>query len=428
VKAPFSLFLALRYLKPKRTFVSVITLISILGVTLGIAILIIVISVMTGFHRELQRTILGFESHLTVASSDYLETWREAADQIAAAPGIVAVSPFVQGPVLVEFGGRSFTPVIRAIDLERERKIVDFSRFIVAGEARLESDTVLIGSMLAQELGVTVGDTITVYAPGNMHEVFRALRSDDPEMKAKTLEELKNEVILPAELKVAGIFESQRQFYDATFLIVPLHIGQELFLLQDAVHGLSVQTTSPDAAAPMQAELLRRLPPELSVRTWYDANRDRLDAVQIERSVMFFILMALIVIAAFGITSTLITVTVQKTREIGILKALGATASQIVWVFLAQGMFVGFVGNLIGLGLGRLVIEYRNPFKDWLSATLGIQLFPPTIYEFKGIPAEIVGRDVAVICVSAFVICSVAALIPAYFAARLDPVKALRYE
>jgi lipoprotein-releasing system permease protein len=143
---------------------------------------------------------------------------------------------------------------------------------------------------------------------------------------------------------------------------------------------------------------------------------------------MLTILMFLVVIAAFCIMNTLITVTVQKTREIGIMKALGASSGQIIWVFLAQGMFVGFLGNATGLGVGLGVLHYRNVFREWLSARLGIEIFPPSIYEFNGIPAEVVVGDVAGICLSAFVICSIAALVPAWIASRLDPVKALRSE
>ena len=157
-------------------------------------------------------------------------------------------------------------------------------------------------------------------------------------------------------------------------------------------------------------------------------NKDRFDAIRVERNVMFIILMFLIVIAAFSIMNTLITVTVQKTREIGVMKALGARTWQIVWVFLAQGMMVGVFGNVSGLALGMTLIRYRNEFREWLANVLHIQLFPADIYEFSSIPAEVVPHDVTIICISAFLICSLAALIPAYFAARLDPVKALRYE
>jgi len=144
--------------------------------------------------------------------------------------------------------------------------------------------------------------------------------------------------------------------------------------------------------------------------------------------VMFFILMFIVIVAAFGIMNTLITVTVQKTREIGIMKALGATTSQIIWVFMMQGMVVGFFGNLTGLLLGVAAVRYRNEFRSWLSHVFHLKIFPADIYDFAAIPAQIVPHDIAIICVSGFVICSLAAFLPAWFAARLDPVKALRYE
>ena len=143
---------------------------------------------------------------------------------------------------------------------------------------------------------------------------------------------------------------------------------------------------------------------------------------------MFFVLIFVVIVAAFGIMSTLITTTVQKTREIGVLKALGAQVNQILWIFLAQGMIVGFFGTLLGLLSGIALVQYRNQVRDFLSATFHIHLFPASVYQFAEIPAEIVPRDVLIICISGFVICSIATLIPAYFAARLDPVKALRYE
>jgi len=160
-----------------------------------------------------------------------------------------------------------------------------------------------------------------------------------------------------------------------------------------------------------------------------DSGHDQIfEAIRLERNVMFFLLFFIVVVAAFGIMSTLITVTVQKRREIGIMKALGANIAQIVWVFLGQGMVVGFFGTLTGLGLGMTLIRYRNGVSHWLANTLHIEIFPREVYQFSSIPAEVIPRDVTLICLSAFLICSIAALIPAYFAARLDPVKALRFE
>ena len=430
LKAPFSLFLALRYLQPKRTFVSIITLISVLGVTLGIAVLIIVIAVMTGFDRELQRTILGFEPHVVVSNGELLADWRELSEKIAKTPGVVAVAPFAQGPVLTEYQGRVLTPILRGIDLEAEEKIIDLKKFVHEGSAELDGDSVLIGGALAEQLGLGVGDKLTVYAPGNINGIMDELRREqaNPQAKSKTLAELKTEIVLPRELTVTGIFESGRNFYDANFLLVPIYVAQELYTLGDSVHGLSVQTANPDQAAPVAEAIRAQLGDAITARTWWENNHDKLDAVRLERSVMFIILMFLIVIAAFGIMNTLITVTVQKTREIGVMKALGARPLQIIMVFLIQGMIVGLLGNLLGLGLGMFTLHYRNPFKEWLATRLGIEIFPANIYELDGIPAQIVPHDVATICLCTFFICALAAFFPAWRAARLDPVKALRYE
>lgn len=428
VKSPFSLFLALRYLKPKRTFVSVITLISVLGVTLGITVLILVISVMTGFDMELRSKVLGFEPHILVQKpNEALGDWQPLLKQIRSTPSVVAAAPFVQGPVVVEFGNQRMTPVIRGIDPAQEAKVIDLAPFIVRGEMNLSGDTTVVGADLAVTLGVRVGDKITVYSPGKMGEVVDAIKTAEKDPHA--LERVKA-LVLPRDLVVTGIFQSGRYAYDSNFLLVPLYVAQELYGMgdDDAVTGLSVKTADPNRAGEVETALRKVLPEGAGAQTWEELNKTFFDAVAMERNVMFFLLLFIIVVAAFGIMNTLITVTVQKTREIGIMKALGATTSQIVWVFLGQGMVVGFFGNLAGLALGMTLIQYRNEFKDWLAQTLGIEVFPADVYQFSKIPAQVVPHDVAVICLSAFVICSLAALIPAYFAARLDPVKALRQE
>ncbi len=425
---PFSLFLALRYLRPKRTFLSLITVISILGVTLGIMVLILVISVMTGFEQELRRKVLGFDAHLVAGGETILTEWPAQAEQIRAVPGVTGVAPFVQGPVLAEFMGRRMAPKIRAIDPQTENQVTTLRDFMVAGELRLEGNETVIGSALANILGVGIGDKITVYSPGNLeqivNEINRLEAGKDRETSAAELKEM----VLPMELTVTGIFESGRYLYDSEFLLVPLHIGQEIYGLGDGIHGLTIKTVHPYQAAAIREVINSTIDPPLRISTWMDMNRELFEAIHMERNVMFFILLFIVIVAAFGIMNTLITVTVQKTREIGILKALGARTGQIIGVFVGQGIVVGIFGTIIGLSLGIWLVQYRNQVSHWLSSLTGIEIFPKSIYQFSEIPAEIVPSDIAIICVSAFAICTVASVIPAWFAARMDPVSALRYE
>ncbi|MGC3991824.1 MAG: ABC transporter permease [Chthoniobacteraceae bacterium] len=427
-RLPFSFFLALRYLKPKRTFLSIITLISVLGVTLGITVLILVISVMTGFDRELQRKVLGFEPHILVSNGGVMDDWRDLMQQITRIPGVKAASPYMQGPVIVEFDHRRLAPVIRGVDPKLETGVTDLGQFIKEGTFDLAGDKTILGKDLAEALGVGVGGKITIYSPGNVGEIMDAITRFQKNPKDKdNLQNLKG-LVVPTDLTVTGIFSSGRYEYDSNFLLVPLYVGQELYGLDDGVQGISVRTEDPKNAAQIRDAIKPLLPAGTSAQTWMELNKDLFDAILLERNVMFFLLMFIVIVAAFGIMNTLITVTVQKTREIGIMKALGANTWQIVWVFLAQGMVVGFFGNLTGLALGMILVRWRNEFKEWLANVLHIQIFPADVYQFSKIPAEVVPSDVAIICISAFVICSLAALIPAYFAARLDPVKALRYE
>ena len=397
---------------------------------LGVTVLILVISVMTGFDRELRRKVIEFDAHILVTSQDVLQDWRGLKDKIDHTPGVVATAPYVQGPVIVEFQNRRLAPMIRGIDLSQEEKVIPLKKFIKEGELNLEGDSTVLGVELARKLQIHVGDKLTVYSPGNLGHILdgiKKLESARGEEEKDAIDELKG-VILPKELTVTGIYETGHYMHDSEFLLVPVYVGQELYGLEDALHGITVKTDNPYGADRVKESIEKFLEPPQFAQTWIDMNKQFFEAIRLERNVMFFLLFFIVVVAAFGIMNTLITVTVQKRREIGIMKALGARISQIVWVFMGQGVIVGLFGTAIGLGLGMTLIRYRNEFSQWLASTLHIEIFPREVYQFSQIPAQVVPYDVARVCIGAFFICWIFAVIPAYFAARLDPVKALRYE
>jgi len=397
---------------------------------LGVTVLILVISVMTGFDRELRQKVIDFDAHILVSTEDVLRDWRALKTKIDNTPGVVATAPYIQGPVIVEFQNRRVAPLIRGVDPIEEEKVIPLRKFIKYGNLNLEGDSTVLGIELARKLQANVGDKITVYSPGNLGQILdgiKKLETAKGDEEKKAIDQLR-EVILPKELTITGIFETGHYLHDSEYLLVPVYVGQELYGLQDGLHGITVRTDNPYSAERVKQAIDQFLQPPEYAQTWIDMNHQFFEAVRLERSVMFFLLFFIVVVAAFGIMSTLITVTVQKRREIGIMKALGANIAQVIWVFLGQGTIVGLFGTLTGLGLGMTLIRYRNEFSQWLAATLHIEVFPREVYQFSAIPAEVIPRDVAIICISAFFICSIAALIPAYFAARLDPVKALRYE
>ena len=408
-RLPFEVFLGLRYLKPKRTFVSVITLISLAGVTIGVWVLIVVIAVMSGFDRELREKLMGMHAHVTVMGG-LIEHSDKLLQTVLATPHVKAATPFALNVVLIEFERHAATPYLKGIDPKREVTVSKLGTYIKEGSLDLEGDKVVIGRELSTQYGIFLGDKITVYSPRNF-------------------EKKGEEVYLPMELTVTGIFESGMYEYDYALIFTSLETAQELYSLGNAVHGIEITTDDPiNGARDVAATLNKKLPAPLGAQTWAQMNQRLLGAIQVEKSVMFFILTFIIIVAAFGIMSTLITVTVQKTREIGVMKALGAGSGKILRIFLLQGFIVGVFGVALGLGLGLLTVRNINPINHFLSQVVGIDLFPRDIYNFPSIPAFLTTRDLLTIGVSALVICTLAGVLPALRAARLEPVEALRHE
>ena len=428
-RLPFELFLALRYLRPKRTFVSIITLISILGVALGVAVLIIVISVMSGFDHDLRDKILGFSAHLTVKESgDTMKNYRQVAAVIAQNKSVRGVSPFVLGPVLVETEGDSNrtsmqdAPMLRGVDPVNESKVSKLpSEIEPGGKFDLSGRGVIVGADFAENLQLQVGDTLSIYS---IREIKKMKQARDQK---------KDFTILPDDYEVRGIFDTGYYEYNARVIVTSLANAQDLYDLDDSVHGLFVMLDDPYQANVVKTQVEQELNYKMDqgtyyAQSWMDDNSGILSALVVEKNVMFYLLFFIVLVAALCILSAQITFVIQKTREIGMLKALGATQAQISTIFLGQSAIIGVMGVAAGFGMGMAAVAYRNEFLHFMRAATGWELFPKSVYGFGELPAIIAPRDVAVICISSFVICVLGGLLPAIRAGKLKPVEALRYE
>lgn len=428
LKLPFELFLALRYLRPKRTFVSIITLISIVGVMLGVAVLIIVISVMTGFDRQLRDRILGFSPHLRVRTNRPMTNYVELTALISSNHLVKGVAPYIVGPVLAstvaEPGSTAdiIAPDIRGVDPRLEERISVLPTSIVEGKFDLSGNGLLVGRDFALSLGLGVGDHLSIYS-------IRDLQRMHDRMKAGEGKDGPDEAYLPDDFEIRGIFDVGYWEFNYRVIVCSLRKAQALYGFDQSVQGLMVMLRDPSRTQPARAELQSLLGPDYAISTWEKENAVILDALLVEKNVMFYLLFFIIIVAAFGITSALITFVVQKTREIGVLKALGSTNGQIMWIFLSQSLFVGVLGVIAGFGLGMIAVTYRNDFLFLLRRITGFELFPARIYQFSELPALIDFGDIAVICGGSLIICVVVGgLFPAWNAARLKPVEALRHE
>jgi lipoprotein-releasing system permease protein len=410
------LFIALRYLRPKRNFVSVITVLSLLGVLLGVSVLILVLSVMEGFEKELRDKVVGFNAHVTVTNFGVMRNWQEVDELIKKQPGVVATTPFVLGPVLVEANNRISTPYIRGIDQESSEAVIPMKSAVTGGDGTLTVDSVFVGADWAMRNHARIGDKITVYSPRNISRLTQSKNARQ------------EEYYLPSQYTIGAIFSTGFYEYDSNFVLLNLSEARRLYDLGLGVHGIFVRTQDPMQAFKLKDELNARLTPPLQALTWMDQNKSLFGAVAVERRVMAFILFFIIVVAALGLCSTLITVTVQKAREIGLMKALGASDGQIVSIFTLYGLVIGVLGSALGVAFGYLILSYRNEFSLWLSNTFHVDVFPPEIYHFAQIPAVADGWMIFWIALSGIALSTAAALFPAFAALRVDPATTLHAE
>lgn len=405
---PFSLFLALKYLKPKRTYFSVVTIISVLGVLLGVAVLIIVLSVMTGFDDMWREKILGFNAHLTVTATGGITEEREVMAQLERLEGVVGIAPSTEGQVVVQHGRNIYTPFLRGIDPVRERSVSQIPASVTQGTFSVKGMDVIMGADLARRIGVGLGDKLLINSPASFVS--------------------KDEITLPEEFRVAGIFEVGMWEYDSGFVFCSTEKARSLFGLESGVGAIRLMAKDPYRAQDVARQIRSKLGSDYYVTTWMEQNRQIFSALRVEKNMMFFLLIFITIVAAFGITNTLITVTVQKTREIGLLKAIGFSSGSIMRIFFWQGWIEGMLGTLSGVGSALLILHYRNDLLRWLSDTFNLELFPKELYRLSEIPSRTAPLDVIVVAGSVVLICTLAGLIPAWRASRLDPVEALRHE
>jgi len=411
----FERMVASRYLRARRAegFVSVIAVFSFLGIMLGVAVLIIVMAVMNGFRQELLSRILGVNGHLTVyADGSAIQDFDNLDTRLMAVPGVVSVTPQVQGQVMITTRGAATGALVRGMRLADVEARPIIAKNIVAGSLNDyggERDGILIGARLAQQLGVRVGDAVTLVSPSGNTTVMGTV----PRLKS---------------YPIAGLFEVGMFEYDNGFIYMPLEAAQRFFRVPDAVNAIEVFVGDPDHTDTVRNGLQQSLGVGYRTVDWQRSNAAFFGAIQTERNVMFIILSLIIVVAAFNVISGQIMLVKDKGRDIAILRTMGATRGMMMRIFFLSGATIGVVGTTIGFVLGLAFCQNIESIRQALQKLTGTNLFSPEIYFLSRLPAKVDAQEVVIVVGLALVLSFLAPLYPAWRAARLDPVEALRYE
>jgi lipoprotein-releasing system permease protein len=408
----FEWFLAWRYLRAKRKirFISIITFISIAGVAVGVMALVVVLAVMNGFENEIHKRIIGINAHVILLKygNQPLTGYDALADTLETLPRVVAAAPFTYTKAVLKGFGGSDGVVVRGIDLEREPRVTDIFENIDPPVSQLrggpdELPGAILGDELALRLRITLGDTVSVSSPFDY--VVTPM------------------MLMPAvkQFKVKSFFSSGMFEYDQSMVYIDIRDAQSLFNLGDGVVGISVKTTDPYAAAEIAEEVVDRAGGfPYRANNWIELNRNLFTWMKTEKKVMFWILSLIIMVAAFNIASTLIMVVMEKTRDIGIMKSMGARPGSILRIFVFEGLVIGALGTIVGSVAGYVLAFVLDRYQ---FVTL-----PGDVYPIETLPVEMHGLDFALVAAAAILISFAAALYPAWQASRLAPVEAIRRE
>jgi lipoprotein-releasing system permease protein len=411
--APVERLIAGRYLRPRRQegFISVIAAFSLLGIALGVATLIVVLAVMSGFRAELLGRVLGLNGHVTVqAGPDGIDNFDALADRLRGANGVLSVTPLVTGQVMATAHGVASGALVHGIrpeDLAERSGIAD--HLIEGSVAHLSDDQIAIGSRMAYRMGLGLGDRLTLISPQGTPTAFGTM----PRVKA---------------YEIGAIFEVGMYEYDSTLVYMPLEAAQTYFQLDDRANQLEIMVADPDRVAGYRRELAPLVGNAGQLVDWQQANASFFTALKVERNVMFLILSLIIMVAAFNIIAGMIMLVKDKGRDIAILRTMGATRGAIMRVFFMSGAAIGVTGTLAGFLLGLVFAENIETIRQWLQVLTGTNLFSAEIYFLSHLPARIEASDVISVLVMSLALSLLATLYPSWRAARLDPVEALRYE
>jgi lipoprotein-releasing system permease protein len=412
---PYELFIGLRYTRAKRRnhFISFISLISMLGIALGVAALIIVLSVMNGFQKDIRARILGVTPHLQVESAEgRMADWKPVLDQVSKNPDISAVAPYVNGQGMLSLNDSVQGVMVRGILPDAENRLTGLSDKMKAGSlASLRPDEfgIVLGIDLARSLGAQVGDKILLLTPQGQITPAGML----PRLK---------------QFRVTGIFEIGMAPYDNSLALIHLNDAQKLYRMGEAVSGLSARLHDLDRAPEVSAALEEKLPKDLYVTDWTRQNTNYFRAVQMEKRMMFIILSLIVAVAAFNIVSTLVMVVTDKQSDIAILRTLGASPVSIMQIFMVQGVVIGLVGTLLGVAGGVVVALNIGTIVPFIEHLFGVQFLAKDVYYISELPSDLHQTDVYTVAYFSFLISLVATLYPSWRASRTRPAEALRYE